>query len=98
MNPFRFHRKADAEFAEAAAHYAGISPDLGRRFCEAIRGIISEICAAPSRHRAILPPVRRHFRPLFPYAVLYIDRPDCVWIVSVSAFRRDPSHWRDRLD
>ena len=98
MKPFRFHRRADAEFAEAAAHYANIDPDLGRSFCAAIEEVIAEIRATPTRYRTILPPVRRHFHPHFPYAVLYTDRPDCVWIVSISAFKRDPNHWRERLD
>jgi hypothetical protein len=98
VKPFRFHRKADAEFSDAAGYYANINPELGRRFCEAIHEIISEICAAPARYRTILAPVRRHFHAHFPYAVLYIDRPDGVWIVSVSAFKRDPNHWRERLD
>lgn len=98
MKPFRFHRKADAEFTEAVAYYANISPELGRRFCAAIHEVILEIRSDPTRYRTIMPPVRRHFHRIFPYAVLYIDRPDCVWIVSVSAFKRAPDHWRKRMD
>jgi hypothetical protein len=73
------------------------APALGLRFCAAIHGLISEIRASPERFRMIMPPVRRHFRHPFPYAVLYVVRPDCVWIVSVCAFKRDPNHWRERL-
>ncbi len=36
----------------------------------------------------ILPPALRHFRLPFPYAVVYIDRPDYVWIIAVSPFKR----------
>jgi len=98
VKPFRFHRKADAEFADAAEYYARISPQLGQRFCTVIQEIITEICSVPNRYRMIVPPVRRHFRKPFPYAVLYIDQPDCVWIVAVSPFKRDPDYWRARLD
>ena len=98
MKPFRFHPKADAEFADAAEYYARISPQLGQRFCATIQELIGEICSAPGRYRMIVPPVRRHFRMPFPYAVLYIDRADFVWIVAVSPFKRDPNYWRSRLD
>jgi hypothetical protein len=45
----------------------------------------------------ILPPARRHFRLPFPYAVIYIERPDYVWILAVSPFKREPGYWRERL-
>lgn len=97
MKPFRFHREAEAEFLEATRHYAEKSPDLGLRFYLTIQELIEEIREAPQRFRAILPPCRRHFRLPFPYAVIYVERSDCVFIVAVSAFKREPGHWKHRL-
>jgi hypothetical protein len=97
VKPYRFHRQADAEFAEAAAHYAAISPELGQRFYVTITELLDEICTAPTRYRMILPPARRHFRLPFPYAVIYLDRPDYVWIIAVSPFKREPGYWHERL-
>ncbi len=31
VNPFRFHREADAEFTDALDHYAGFGADPGGR-------------------------------------------------------------------
>lgn len=98
MKPYRFHRQADAEFAAAARHYAGISPELGQRFYLTIMKVVAEICEAPERFRSIMEPARRHFRLPFPYAVIYIDRPDCFWVIAVSPFKREPRYWKQRLE
>lgn len=98
MKPYRFHRQADAEFAEAAVHYATVSPELGQRFYRAIFELLAEICAAPTLFRMISPPARRHFRHPFPYAVVYIDRPDYVWVIAISPFKRRSGYWRERLE
>ena len=95
--PYRFHRQADAEFISAAEHYRAISEALGQRFYLTIDDLLDEICSAPARYRMILPPARRHFRLPFPYAVIYIDRPDYVWVIAVSPFKKEPGYWRDRL-
>ena len=98
MKPYRFHRQADAEFAEAAQRYADISPELGQRFYHSIHDLIAEICAAPLQFRPFVPPARRHFRKPFPYAIVFVDRPDEVWIVAVMHFKRQPGSWRERLE
>lgn len=97
MKPYRFHRHADLEFTAAAQHYAAINPALGQRFYITIHELLDEICASPAVYRMILPPARRHFRLPFPYAVVYIDRPDYVWVIAVSPFKREPGYWRERL-
>ena len=97
MKPYRFHRQADAEFTAAAQPYAATSPALSQRFCITIHELLDEICALPTVYRMILPPARRHFRLPFPYAIVYIDRPDYVWVIAVSPFKREPGYWRERL-
>ncbi len=32
-----------------------------------------------------------------PYAVLYIDREDAVWVVAVMHFKRKPGYWARRI-
>jgi hypothetical protein len=97
VKAFRFHRLAEAEFAEAAQHYSEKSPDLGVRFYTTIMELIHEVRETPQRYRVILSPCRRHFRLPFPYAVIYLERPDDVFIVAVSPFKREQGYWRDRL-
>lgn len=97
MKPHRFQRRADAEYAEAAHNYAGISAELGGRFYDEIERLIAEICADPGRFRKFASPARRHFSRVFPYAVIYLDRPDHVWIVAIMHFKRHPASWKKRL-
>lgn len=97
MKPYRFHREADAEFTDALAHYAGLDPKLGGWFYDEVEQILAAVCAHPQRFRQIDPPVRRHLLTDFPYAVLYIDEPDRVWVIAVAPLKRDPNYWKHRL-
>ena len=97
MKPYRFHREADAEFTVALHYYSDLSPELGARFYDEIEALIAAICAHPLRFRQLDPPVRRNLAPSFPYAVLFIDEPERVWVVAVVPLKRDPDYWRHRL-
>jgi len=91
------HPAADEELAEAVRFYAQIDPDLGIRFYREMERLIFDICAHPARYRRFDPPARRHFSNEFPFAVIYIERPDYVWIVSIMHMKRQPGYWRKRL-
>lgn len=93
----RLHPEADAEFAEAVRYYAEIAPELGARFYREMEPLIRNVCTHPDRFRQFDPPVRRHFSGQFPYAVIYLERPDHVWIVAIMHMKRKPGYWRDRL-
>lgn len=97
MKPLRFHPEADQEYTAAATHYAAISPDLGGRFYDEIERLIAEVRAAPHRFRRIDGEVRRHLAGDFPYALLYLDLPEQIWIVAVLPLRRDPDYWKQRI-
>lgn len=97
MKPHRFHPEADEEYAHAATHYAGISPELGRRFYDEIERLIAEVRAAPHRFRRIDGDVRRHLADDFPYAMLFLNEPDRIWIIAVMPLKRDPDYWKHRL-
>lgn len=91
------HPEADAEFAEAVAYYRAIDPELGIRFYREMERLIGEVCAHPQRYCRFDPPARRHFSTWFPYAVVYLDQPDRVWIVAIMHMKRRPAYWKDRL-
>ena len=90
--------EADAEFAEAVRYYAGIDPELAVRFYREVERLIRDACTFPDRFFMFHPPARRHLSAVFPYAVVYIQRPDCVWIVAVMHMKRRPGYWRNRLE
>lgn len=97
MKPHRFHPEADEEYAASATHHASISPELGGRFFDEIERLIAEACAAPHRYRKIGGDVRRHLADDFPYALLFLDEPETVWIVAVMPLKREPDYWKHRL-
>jgi toxin ParE1/3/4 len=95
---YLLHPEADEEFAEAVRWYSQISSDLGVRFYRATERLFREVCADPRLFRKFDPPARRHFSRDFPYAVIFLEKPDCVWIVAVMHMKRRPGYWRVRLD
>ncbi len=98
MKPYIFHPEAEAEYVEAAQYYTGIDPELGGRFFDDIEGLISELQQQPARFWQFEPPVRRHLSTVFPYAVVYLEQPDRIWIVAVMHGNRKPGYWRERLN
>jgi len=97
VKPHRFHRAADIEYAEAATYYADISPELGGRFYDEIERLIAEIRSHPAQFRQFDPPARRHFSAVFPYAVIYVELADAIWILAVMHLKREAGYWKARL-
>ena len=65
MKRHAFHREAEDEYAAAAEYYAGIEPELGRRFCDEIERLIRDVRQQPERFRSLDAPIRRHFSDVF---------------------------------
>lgn len=98
MKSHAFHPEADAEYAEAATYYTEQGgAELGGRFYDEIERLIAEINAAPGLFRQYDPPARRNLARDFPFAVVYLDEPDRVWILAVMPLRRHPDYWKHRL-
>lgn len=98
MKPTIFHPQADDDFAEAVARYAGKAPGLGDRFYDTVLRLVAEIEAAPQLHRPWRHGTRRHFKPEFPYALIYVEQPDRIIVLAVAHFKRRPDYWRERLE
>jgi toxin ParE1/3/4 len=97
VKPHAFHPEADAEYEEAIRHYASVTPELGNRFYDEIERLIAEACRTPSTFRYIRKPARRHFTRAFPYGIIYVERPDDIWILAVMPLKRKPGYWKQRL-
>ncbi|MBI4026261.1 MAG: type II toxin-antitoxin system RelE/ParE family toxin [Verrucomicrobia bacterium] len=97
MKPYAFHSQAAAEYAEAIEHYANIETELGERFAAEVDGLIEAVACDPQRYPQWNPPARRHFSDVFPYAVIYRDEPERVWILAVMHMSRHPDYWKERL-
>ncbi len=93
----RFHPEAGEEFDAAGRYYSEINPELGVRFYVEIDHLIGEIRKDPQRFHKFDPPARRHFSLNFPYAVIYLERADYLWIVAVMHMKRKPGYWKPRI-
>ncbi len=90
------HEQALREFREAQDYYLGISPELGVAFHREIERLILEVCERPLMFRQFDPPARRHFSSRFPYGIIYLPKPDYLWILAVMHLHREPTYWRKR--
>jgi hypothetical protein len=90
VKPPAFHPEARIEFAEAALYYASIQSELGQRFHNEMDRLITEAQQMPGTFRLIRKPARRHFSREFPYGIIYVERPDDIWIVAVMPLKRKP--------
>lgn len=97
MKAFRIEEGAEGDLAEALEFYREESEALAGRLYDEINRMIADVCAAPRLYRVVVPPVRRHFSETFPYAVLYVEKPDYVLILAIAHFKRRPGYWRERL-
>ena len=79
-------------------YYSKIDPDLGVRFYRELERMIRDVCANPERYHRFDPPFRRHLSAVFPYALIFVEKPEYVWIVAIMHLkRRRPGYWRKRL-
>jgi len=89
--------EADEEYVQAVQYYAEIALELGWHFHDEMERLIQEACANPECFRKFDPPARRHFSRDFPYAVIFMEKPEHVWVVAVIHMKRRPGYWRGRL-
>lgn len=93
-----FHPAASSELAEAVAYYTAIDPTLGQRFHREMEQLVQEVVAHPQSFRQFDPPARRHFSLSFPYALIYLEQEDILWIVAVMHMKREPGYWKTRVE
>ena len=98
MKPHVFHPGAEAEYTAAAEYYASIDSELGGRFYDEMERLIREVRQQAERFWTFDPPARRHLSTVFPYSVLYLNRPDYIWIVAIMHGKRQPGYWRTRTE
>jgi len=98
VKPHTFHPEAIEEYAKAAEYYAAINPELGGRFYDEVDGLVVAVCQQPQRFFQIDPPLRRALARRFPYSIVYLDKPDQIWIVAVMHAKRRPGYWRERVN
>ncbi len=97
MKPHFFHPETDGEYVQAVQYYSGIALELGRRFHDEMERLIQEACGDPERFWKFSTPARRHLSGDFLYAIVFMEKPEHLWIVAVMHMKRRPGYWRGRL-
>lgn len=97
MKAHVFHPAAAEEYAAAVEFYRSIDPELGARFYDEMERVILEIRRRPEWFWQFEPPARRHFSRDFPYAMIYLDQPNRIWILATMNMKREPGYWRERM-
>jgi toxin ParE1/3/4 len=97
VKPHAFHPGAEEDFLNALAYYRDESAVQAGRLYDEIMRLVGEVCRTPHSYRLIDPPVRRHMGRNFPYAILYVEKPDRVLVLAVAHFKRRPGYWKSRL-
>lgn len=76
MKAVVFQEYAETEMLEAAAYYEAQQSDLGRRFLAAVQDAINRIVLNPSLYPVVTSDVQRCLTKVFPFGVLFRDRPE----------------------
>ena len=97
MKPVRFHPEAEAEFALAVAFYDKEGVSLGTEFAEAIERAAEFIRSNPEAGTPVRTSLQRWLVRRFPYALIYRDEPERVYILAVAHHRRKPGYWQHRV-
>ena len=102
MKPLIVEEGASAEFEEAAERYEAEDVKVAWRFVQEVLAAIDAVHRspgewplAPTVHERF--GVRRRLVPGFPYAVVYKETEDAVWIIAVAHGKRRPGYWRERM-
>jgi hypothetical protein len=59
--------------------------------------LFHEISSNSERFRKFDPPARRHFSLDFPHDVIFLEKPEYIWIIAVMHMKRLPGYWHQRL-
>jgi toxin ParE1/3/4 len=96
----RLHSEATAELADSVSFYRDRGGGrLADRFKQHVLQGYNAIIANPDRYppERDVPGVQKFRLKHFPFSILYINRPDHIWIVAIAHGSRKPGYWKDRI-
>lgn len=94
----RFIAPASLELDEAVKYYDHQLPGLGYRFFQETAAAIERILFMPEAWPKVGERTRRCMLKGFPYALLYVREQKEILVTAVAHLRRDPKHYRDRIE
>jgi plasmid stabilization system protein ParE len=98
VKPFAIHAAAEDELRSAIAWHEEQRDGLGAEFRREFEATIARIRDNPMLYAAEgVDGVHLGLLHRFPYAVVYIDEADRIWVIAVAHQRRRPRYWARRL-
>lgn len=97
MKPFLLHHDAREELDAAVEFYENRTRGLGLDLLTEVEKAIAEIQRRPGawpRYKQTR--FRRYLVERFPFAIYYLDFPDCTWVAAVAHGSRRPDYWKER--
>ena len=94
---FVFHPEAEEEFLSSINYYEERQSDLGLDFAQEIYSAIQSIIERPKMWPVFDGDIRRRLVNRFPYAILYSDDNNTIYILAIMHLSRDPNYWKSRL-
>ena len=98
MKPVTYHPAALDELVKAAEYYESKAEGLGERFLDEIDIAVADVSRSPIRWPFFLLNTRRRLLDRFPYALVYVDESEHVYILAVTHQRRKPGYWSKRMN
>ena len=97
MTPtLEFHALARQELNEARAWYEQRNPAAAERFSEEVEHALDRIKESPRSWPPNRDETRRCLMHRFPYAIIYTQLDDAIYVLAVAHGRRKPGYWKDR--
>lgn len=94
----RFNEAVAEEVNAAIDFYEAGSPTAGDDFEAEFRRVLQYVKAYPELGSPTFGRARRRKLQRFPYSIIYLIRPDHVYIVALAHSSREWGYWLDRLE
>lgn len=89
--------EANLEITEAGAYYRRISKELADEFKQRLVSALEDIKRNPETWRKLDEKYHRKLLKQFPYGLIYhLPETDCIEVVAVMHFSREPDYWHGR--
>jgi plasmid stabilization system protein ParE len=97
VKAIEFDLDAKGEMMEASQFYEARGIGLGVSFLSEVQRAIQLVSSFPESGSPLTANVRRTLVKRFPYAIIYSNQPEKIFIVAVMHTSRKPGYWRKRL-
>jgi hypothetical protein len=97
MKPVKYHPEARTETIESTLFYESRQEGLGERFLSAVKDAEVFVQSYPAAGSPSENQMRSHRLKKFPFAMVYKEYSDHIFVIAVAHFSRKPRYWLERV-